>query len=61
MIKGFGFFEIFTDIIYLSDNLLRSPGSLEQNNFWLHQSMEINHNILRYSIQEYRPNELFSC
>lgn len=60
-IKDFRFFEIFTDIIHISEIQLLKCDSLRGNDFWLHKNLEINHNILRYSIQEYRPNELYAC
>lgn len=58
VIKNFGFLEIFTDIIYLSDVYL---GNIKTNKFWLYKNLQMNHDVLRYSIQEYRPSELYCC
>lgn len=58
MIKNLGFLEIFTDIIYLSDLYIET---LKTNKFWLFKNLQMNHIVLRYSIQEYRPSELYCC
>lgn len=46
-IKNSGFFELLTDIIYLSDKHLSNTGG---NKFWLHKSLKMSYNVLRYSI-----------
>ena len=56
-IKGFGFFEMFTDIIFLSEKNLTSTDYYE---FWMHQCLQMSHNVFRYSMQKYRPNELYA-
>lgn len=57
-IKNCGFIEILTDVIYLSDLFLKVGSG---NKFWMQKTLMMSYTILRYSIQEYRPNELFAC
>jgi len=59
ILKDFKVLEALTDVIYLCKVYLQKPDTKSSVIFWIEKISGSAYHALRYSIREYRPNELY--
>jgi hypothetical protein len=59
ILKDFRVLEVLTDIIFLSKDYMTRIDSKPSVQFWIEKISSNAYHALRYSIREYRPNELY--
>ena len=59
LLKDFKVLESLTDVIYLCKEYMMKPDLKSSIMFWIEKISGCGYHALRYSIREYRPNELY--